>query len=114
MSKELVERAQRLLKNTDAPYYKEQSKSVISLLIEEIEPKPKEPDKSEMLNCELGLYIIHWIDGGKSLAAIGNDQNGNRWFAPTNWVNSQPSLIKDWTKIIDWLELVMSLKELNK
>jgi len=40
----------------------------------------------------LGLYRIHWKDGGSSLAAVGYNYKGNHWFAPTNWLgNSVPS-----------------------
>ena len=32
-----------------------------------------------------GVYRIHWNSGGTSIAAVGSDYWGNRWFAPTNW-----------------------------
>jgi hypothetical protein len=34
-----------------------------------------------------GLYRLHWKDGGSSLAAVGSDREGRRWFAPTNWIS---------------------------
>lgn len=33
----------------------------------------------------LGLYIVHWKDGGTSLAAVGMGPDGRRWLAPTHW-----------------------------
>ncbi len=41
----------------------------------------------EMLNCDLGLYIVSWKSGGSSLAAVGNHHNGDRWLAPVNWTS---------------------------
>lgn len=41
--------------------------------------------KSDFLNCDLGIYKIYWKSGGSSVAAIGNDYEGNRWVAPANW-----------------------------
>ena len=43
--------------------------------------------KKELLNCELGIYRIHWKSGCSSVAAIGNLHDGMRWIAPTNWTN---------------------------
>lgn len=34
----------------------------------------------------LGLYVVHWREGGSSLAAVGMGRNGTRWLAPTNWI----------------------------
>lgn len=33
-----------------------------------------------------GLYLVHWKEGGTSLAAVGIRNDGRRWLAPTNWV----------------------------
>lgn len=33
-----------------------------------------------------GLYILYWKTGGYSLASVGSDASGRRWFAPTNWI----------------------------
>ena len=41
----------------------------------------------------LGLYVIHWKSGGSSEAAIGMQEDGTRWIAPTNWV--RPGLRAD-------------------
>lgn len=46
-----------------------------------------------------GLYIIHWKEshgGGTSVAAVGTDRSGRRWFAATNWT-VVPSF--DWSRI---------------
>ncbi len=44
-----------------------------------------------------GLYRLHWkAGGGTSLASVGMKEDGQRWFAPTNWI-SVPSF--DWAKI---------------
>lgn len=33
-----------------------------------------------------GLYELLWDDGSVSVAAVGSDAAGNRWFAPSNWL----------------------------
>ena len=38
----------------------------------------------EFMNCDLGLYRIHWKSGGTSLASVGMTYE-ERWLAPTNW-----------------------------
>jgi len=52
--------------------------------------------KSEVEMLGHGLYRIYWKSGGYSLAAVGSDEAGNRWFAATNWT-SGPSF--DWTQV---------------
>lgn len=54
------------------------------------------PDASlpEVINH--GLYRIFWKEGGSSLAAVGSDASGRRWYQPTNWI-SGPGF--DWTKV---------------
>jgi hypothetical protein len=32
-----------------------------------------------------GIYRLHWVEGGSSLAAVGMLHDGTRWFAPINW-----------------------------
>lgn len=44
-----------------------------------------------------GLYRVHWVSGGSSLAAIGVLPNGDKWLAPTNWV--RPSEEPVWCTI---------------
>jgi hypothetical protein len=63
-------------------------------------------NNDQMLQCKLGLYKIYWTDGGSSLAAIGNSREGERWLAPTNWINTNKVLLKDWVKQIDIMELL--------
>lgn len=43
-----------------------------------------------------GLYIFRWKSGGASLASVGFDNEGRRWFAPTNWI-AVPSY--DWSRV---------------
>ncbi len=33
-----------------------------------------------------GLAELFWKSGGSSLASIGSDGAGRRWYAPTNWI----------------------------
>ena len=49
----------------------------------------------------LGLYRLYWKDGSSSLAAVGNLNDGRRWFAPVNWTNSRPDGIAsaDWRTV---------------
>jgi len=39
-----------------------------------------------------GLWRLHWVDGGSSVAAIGRNNEGGTWVAPTNWV----SIVTTW------------------
>jgi hypothetical protein len=43
-----------------------------------------------------GLYVLHWAEGGHSLAAVGSDAAGQRWYAPINWISG---ICFDWTKV---------------
>lgn len=47
-------------------------------------------------DVEHGLYLIFWKEGGTSLASVGSNQKGERWFAPTNWIKV-PSY--DWKSV---------------
>lgn len=40
-------------------------------------------EEARFLDC--GLYRLHWVSGGPSLAAVGQLHDGRRWFAPVNW-----------------------------
>lgn len=44
-----------------------------------------------------GLWRLHWNDGGSSLASVGCDESGRRWFAPVNWVGGVPCF--DWSMV---------------
>lgn len=42
--------------------------------------------KSDVANITPGLYVLHWKEGGTSLAAVGVTASGGRWMAPVNWI----------------------------
>jgi len=44
--------------------------------------------KDEVQTLRHGLYLIHWKNGGKTLAAIGSKYNGDRWICCTNWTSA--------------------------
>lgn len=49
--------------------------------------------------CAHGLYELTWKEGGTSLASVGSDVCGRRWFAPTNWITVPCfnwSLVQSW------------------
>jgi hypothetical protein len=41
---------------------------------------------ADVRQLTLGIYQVHWKDGGTSLAAVGENHDGSRWLAPTNWL----------------------------
>jgi hypothetical protein len=43
--------------------------------------------QKEVKELENGLYKIYWKSGAKSLAAVGQLYNGDKWLAPTNWTS---------------------------
>jgi len=46
-------------------------------------------DQPLTLPLPAGLYRITWRgEGGQSLAAIGVDERGENWIAPTNWLRA--------------------------
>ncbi len=53
--------------------------------------EPLDPEK-----LPHGLYLLHWRGGGTSMAAVGSDAKGRRWYMPTNWV-SGPCL--EWGRV---------------
>ena len=61
--------------------------------------------KKQVAKLEHGIYKIYWRgEGGDySLAAVGSDSAGRRWFAPTNWL-AVPSF--DWRKVEDAVPLL--------
>ncbi len=59
---------------------------------------------------EHGIYRIFWKEGGISLAAVGTDADGKKWYAPTNWV-TVPST--DWFAIERVELLVMRMPPLT-
>lgn len=46
--------------------------------------------QEEARQLQLGLYRLHWDEGGTSLAAVGMCYDGSRWFAPVNWTCRPP------------------------
>ena len=47
--------------------------------------------KVDSRKLKSGIYKIHWKSGGSSIASIGVMKNGDRWLAPTNWVEPDTS-----------------------
>lgn len=82
---------------------------LIELTIDSIvdaDDKVKTEDESAKLfeSAPNGLYYIFWKDSeagktlfDRSLAAIGTDKDGKKWFHPTNWI-SGPSY--EWSKVL--------------
>lgn len=55
--------------------------------------------KEQVAALQHGLYIIYWKEangGGHSMAAVGSDSGGRRWYAATNWI-TVPSF--DWRPV---------------
>ena len=48
---------------------------------------------------EHGLYKIFWKEGGMSVASVGSLQDGQRWMAPSNWINVPTSGRTYWKKV---------------
>lgn len=67
------------------------------LCIDEAHIDDKTMTLEEFNSLKHGIYRIHWLSGGISVAAIGVDSHGNRWIAPTNWVAPSygPSVYKE-------------------
>jgi hypothetical protein len=59
----------------------------------------------------LGLYFLYWKEGGGSVAAVGMDERGRHWYAPTNWI-SVPSF--NWFKVEKVELLTTQSHELEK
>lgn len=43
-----------------------------------------------------GVYVLYWVSGGLSVAAVGSNEAGDKWFTPTNWI-TVPSY--DWSTV---------------
>lgn len=54
--------------------------------------------KQEARKLRHGLYLLAWKSGGHSLAAVGSDEDGNRWFAATNWITVP---CHDWRPVLE-------------
>lgn len=46
-----------------------------------------ETDPSWVDELDLGVYRLHWVDGGTTLACVGFDYSGARWLACSNWTS---------------------------
>lgn len=46
-----------------------------------------------------GLYRVHWLQGGSSLASVYMDEGGRRWIAPTNWIRPGPLLARGYAGV---------------
>ena len=61
--------------------------------------------KQDVKKLEHGIYRLHWKSGGSSLASVGSNERGDRWMAPTNWINVGSTL--HW-KLVDRAELLVT------
>ena len=48
-------------------------------------------NQKEVRQLAPGIYRLHWLSGGESIAAVGVNPNGGRWLAPTNWCRTPDS-----------------------
>lgn len=46
--------------------------------------------QQEARQLQLGVYVLLWNSGGHSVVSVGENDYGDRWFAPTNWVGGIP------------------------
>lgn len=53
--------------------------------------------KAQAKKLQHGIYRIFWKTGGSSLASVGSDREGNRWFAATNWISGN---CIDWRPVL--------------
>jgi hypothetical protein len=62
----------------------------------------------QVQQLSLGVYRIHWKNGGTSVASVGQLHNGSRWIAPSNWTSrcAQNMGHTDYWPLIDYVELL--------
>jgi hypothetical protein len=70
---------------------------------------------NQVAKLEYGVYRLHWKEGGSSLAAVGGDEAGWRWYAPCNWVTHPVSrdggrILSDWASVASAV-LIRSTKD---
>jgi hypothetical protein len=58
--------------------------------------------QEEIAHIPDGVYRLFWnawpgCNAGQSVAAVGTDSQGKRWFAPANWVTGIPCF--EWHKV---------------
>ena len=60
-------------------------------------------NEQEVKELKLGVYRLYWVEGGTSVACVGQTYSGNKWYAPSNWTTSDQGHLtivgKDWDKI---------------
>jgi hypothetical protein len=42
---------------------------------------------SEVHALKNGIYRLFWEEGDPAVAAVGRDEEGDVWYAPTNWIS---------------------------
>ena len=56
--------------------------------------------KEEVKALKIGLYKVKWKNGGgKSLVAVGQGANGDKWIAPINWIGGSTFDLKVWNDV---------------
>lgn len=64
----------------------------------------------EIQSLKHGLYVINWAKdhgGGQSLASVGSERDGRRWFAPTNWTSGS-TLMEGHRESIQSVRLILA------
>lgn len=67
---------------------------------------------AELCDIEHGLFLLFWKSGGTSLGAVGSDEKGRRWFAPTNWTDI-PSFSWGLVEAIERIPVVRERKDMG-
>jgi hypothetical protein len=53
--------------------------------------------KAEIKKLRLGVYRIFYKDHEYSLASVGQDEFGSKWFVAANWISGIPCF--DWSNV---------------
>ena len=67
----------------------------------------------EILDCQVGLYRVHWKTGGSSLASVGFSPTNIRWIAPCDWeAGSMPitQKMKNGCRVIGMIDYMVLLE----
>lgn len=59
-----------------------------------------------------GHCLIYWKSGGSSLAVFGNYQNGERWFACSNWTGAEGEMTV--TSLRDYILEIKNIEQIRK
>src|SRR5690349_5775987 len=46
-------------------------------------------NREQVQQLQHGIYVIEWMDGLLSVAAIGSNRNGDRWIHCSSWVSPE-------------------------